>query len=263
MTSAALPSSRSPGSAAPLLLLPGMMCDATLWLPQLEVLRRDRQVIVADFGAQVSVAAMASRALTAMDAEAPGAHSVAVAGLSMGAIVALELWRRAPERVAGLALLNTNHRADAADRRSVRDRQIRDARRGGLYWLLRDELKPAYPGSTAPDDELLDTVMAMGLRLGPEVFIAQSMALRDRIDSTATLPGITCPTLVLCGAEDTLCPVCNHQEMAAQIPGAELMVLENCGHLSTLECPAEVSRALQRWLNRVDPMHASAREANA
>jgi pimeloyl-ACP methyl ester carboxylesterase len=228
-----------------------MMCDAALWQPQIAHFSQQRSVTVVDFSAADSIAAMADRVLGAMDAL--GADSrVVLAGLSMGAIVAFEVMRCAPERVHALALLNTNHLADSPERREIRDRQISDARTGKLYWLLRDELKPAYPGESEPPRALLDTVMAMGLRLGTDTFVDQSVALRDRIDSRESLVNITCPTLVLCGAEDTLCPVSRHQEMADLIPTAELVVIPACGHLSTLEQPAQVNSALQSLLKRVD-----------
>ena len=228
-----------------------MMCDAELWHFQIEAFAAGRRVTCVDFGAAASVAGMAGRALRTMERLAPAGEPVAVVGLSMGAIVAFELWRRAPERIAALALLNTNHRADAPARRIARDRQIDEARAGHLYWLLRDELKPAYPGVAEPGGQLMDRAMAMGLRLGPEVFVAQSQALRDRPDSRATLPTISCPALVLCGSGDRLCPVRRHEEMAAAIPDARLVVLNGCGHLSTLEQPAAVNTALASWLDRI------------
>jgi pimeloyl-ACP methyl ester carboxylesterase len=234
-----------------------MMCDARLWRDQIDALCSRRPVVCADFGDAGSVRAMAGIARGEIERLAPDGGAVAVAGLSMGGIVAFELWRRAPERIAGLALLNTNHQADAPDRRRVRERQIAAARAGRLYWLLRDELKPAYPGASALAPEVMDAVMAMGLRLGPDIFVAQSLALLDRPDSTATLPTIRCPVLVLCGAEDGLCPVSRHREMADALPDADLVVLDHCGHLSTLEQPAAVNQALEAWLERIDSLQAT------
>ncbi len=120
---------------------------------------------------------------------------------------------------------------------------------GGLAEVLRDELKPNYLATVhRSNTELLDEVLAMGIDLGPAVFGDQSIALRDRPDSEATLATIDCPTLVLCGDEDTLCPVSLHEQMVAELPNAELVIVDQCGHLSTLEQPEAVNHAFARWL---------------
>ena len=238
----------SPRDKPVVLLLPGMMCDGALWQPQLDGLGAIADFRIADFSACDSIAAMASRALELVGHQ----QRFAIVGLSMGGIVAMELWRRVPDRIMGLALLDSNHRADTSERKAVRRRQIDFARRGGLYWLLRDELKPAYrTPQREPSPALLDTVMAMGLRLGPINFIAQSVALEGRCDSESTLKTITCPALVMCGQDDALCPPERHQEMAELIKSSELVVIPECGHLSTLEKPAFVNAALANWLPRI------------
>jgi pimeloyl-ACP methyl ester carboxylesterase len=220
-----------------------MMCDHSLWRSQVAFLGEFGRIHIGDITAGTSVTAIAGRVL----ASAP--PRFALAGLSMGGIVALEMWRRAPERIERLALLDTNHRADAPERRALRDRQIADVAAGRLERVLRDELKPGYLANCHRDDtQLLDAVLTMGMALGPDVFRRQSLALRDRADSTATLPTIECPTLVLCGAEDRLCPPSLHAEMQAAIPGARLAVIPDCGHLSTMEQPLAVNSALRAWL---------------
>ena len=227
-----------------LLLLPGMMCDAELWSAQLPRLREQCAVHFGDITRSESVEAIASQVLR----DAPGRF--VVAGLSMGGIVAMEMWRQAPERIERMALLDTNFRADAPERKVIRDRQISDVAGGELEAVLRDELKPNYLADCHRGNlALLDEVLAMGLSLGSEVFRRQSLALRDRPDSTDTLPTISCPTLVLCGDEDRLCPPDLHREMAEQIPGAQLEIIPQCGHLSTMEQPAAVTTALVNWLD--------------
>lgn len=224
-----------------LLLLPGMMCDQRLWRPQLEAL--DARCRVGDLTRGESIEAIAADLLADLPTR------FALAGLSMGGIVAFEMWRRAPERIERLALLDTNFRADPPERRRLRNEQIVRVAAGQLESVLRDELKPNYlAASHRADTRLLDEVLAMGMELGPTVFERQSKALRDRPDSSATLATIDCPALVLCGSEDSLCPVALHEEMAAAIPGAELCVIEDCGHLATLEQPGAVNGALARWL---------------
>lgn len=226
-----------------LLLLPGMMCDAALWAPQAKALGFDYAVHCGDISLGRDVASIAARVL----AVAP--ERFALAGLSMGGIVALEMWRQAPQRIQGLALLDTNFRPDTAERREMRNRQIEEARQGRLGALLRDELKPNYLARCHRGNlALLDEVLYMGLRQGQAVFERQSLALRDRPDSSATLATITCPTLVLCGEEDSLCPPQLHREMASMIPGARLHVIPDCGHLATLEQPDAVTAALRHWL---------------
>ena len=241
----------SPASV-PLLLVSGMMCDAGLWQEQIEVIQQSRAVSVVTFSNEATIADMAETAIKKMIDLFPTHLPVAVAGLSMGGIVAFEMWRRCPKRIAGLAFLNTTHLPDSPERRIQRERQINAARDGQLYWLLRDELKPSYPGVGALPATVMNMVMAMALRMGPTAFIAQSRALRDRLDSTATLGTITCQTLVMCGDSDVLCPVSRHQEIADAIPTAALVVLPDCGHLSTLESPKEVITHLQSWLHNSD-----------
>ena len=227
----------------PLVLLPGMMCDHRLWRHQLDALGAGRAVSVGDITAADSIAVLAASVLS----QAP--PRFALAGLSMGGIVAFEIWRQAPERVDRLALLDTNFRADAPERQALRNEQIARVQAGELEDILRDELKPNYLAAIHRANlSLLDEVLAMGLDLGPEVFVRQSVALRDRADSSATLGSIDCPCLVLCGDEDLLCLPELHSEMQRMIDGAELLVVPECGHLSTLEQPQAVNHALQRWL---------------
>ena len=127
---------------------------------------------------------------------------------------------------------------------------MEDVSTGLLEAVLRDELKPNYLARCHRGNvELLDDVLSMGLALGADVFQRQSLALRDRPDSTDTLRSITCPTLVLCGDEDRLCTPELHREIATLIPGAQLVLLPQCGHLSTMEQPDAVNQALVRWLN--------------
>lgn len=226
-----------------LLLLPGMMCDARLWKAQVEEFSNEYQIILGDISQGVDIATIAMQVLD----QAPS--SFALAGLSMGGIVAMEMWRQAPDRIERLALLDTNFRADTDERRKIRDRQIVEVRQGSLGFILRDELKPNYLAACHRRKTcLLDEVFDMGMSLGEVVFERQSLALRDRPDSTATLADIGCPSLVLCGEEDSLCPPALHREMAAMIPGATLAIISDCGHLSTMEQPLAVNRALHNWL---------------
>lgn len=230
----------------PLLFLPGLMCDARLFAPQLADLADAADMRVADLGrpGPPTVEALAADAL----AQAPWPR-FAACGLSMGGIVAMAMLRAAPGRIAALALLDTNHRAEMPDRQAARGPQIERALAGGLRRVLVEEMKPLYlaPGH-AHREEILETVLDMAVDLGPDVFRRQSLALRDRPDSADTLRGVRVPTLVLCGRHDRLCPPSRHEEMAALAPGARLAFAEAAGHLSTLEAPDEVGRELRAWL---------------
>lgn len=224
-----------------LLLLPGMMCDARMWEAQIRSI--SCETLVPDLSGHDNFADMASAVLeTAPD-------EFAVAGLSMGGILAFELWRQAPERITHLALLDTNPSAEAPERQSIRLEQIEQVLAGGLRELAVDSLKPLYlAAANRDDDRLLNTILDMATDLGPDTFRNQSLALRHRVDSVGTLRDIDCPTIVICGSEDTLCPLAYHEFMAAEIPNAELIVIDNCGHLSSMEQPRAVTDSLLRLM---------------
>ena len=218
--------------------LPGLMCDRRLWVPQVAAL--PQTAVFADTTRADNFKRMASQVLAA----APSRF--ALAGLSMGGILAFEIWRQAPERVTHLALLDTNPHPESPERKSMRFQQIEAALNGGLRELAVESLKPMYLAESRRDDDaLLGTILDMALDLGPEVFERQSLALRERVDSVPTLASIDCPVLVACGAEDRLCPPKLHELMATAIPGARLCVIDDCGHLATLERPDVVNRELQ------------------
>jgi pimeloyl-ACP methyl ester carboxylesterase len=226
----------------PLLLLPGMMCDDRLFGPQIKALSGKREVLTGEIGAADSMAELAQILLKT----AP--QRFALAGLSMGGIVAMEVIRQAPERVTRLALLDTNPRAELPEVQARRAPQIAAVRAGGLRQVMREELKPNYLVDSPRKPAILDLCMEMALALGPEVFERQSVALRDRPDQQETLRAVTVPTLVLCGRHDALCPVERHELMHALLPGSDLIIVEEAGHLPTLEQPEATTAALERWL---------------
>jgi pimeloyl-ACP methyl ester carboxylesterase len=148
-----------------------------------------------------------------------------------------------------MALIDTNPFADSPERQSLRLEQIEQVLSGGLRELAVDSLKPMYLAeSNRDDDDLLNVILDMAMDLGPEVFRLQSLALRNRVDSVETLTDISCPTTVICGAEDTLCPVGYHEYMAARIPDATLAIIDDCGHLASMEQPAVVTKLLHSLL---------------
>ncbi|MGJ8615605.1 MAG: alpha/beta fold hydrolase [Sulfitobacter sp.] len=228
----------------PLVLLPGMMCDARLFGPQIAELSADTAVMVAPITQGERIEEIASGLLDQLP------KRFALAGLSMGGIVAMELLRRAPDRITRIALMDTNPLAETPVIAANREPQIVKARSGRMLEVMRDEMKPNYLAPGPYRSEVLEMVMDMAETLGPEVFIRQSRALQRRKDQQATLRKCKVPTLVLCGAHDALCPVKRHTFMAELIPFAELVVLEDSGHLPTLEQPAETTAALRKWMKQ-------------
>lgn len=225
----------------PLLLLPGLLCDARLWRDCLPAGAEPR---IADLTLDDSVAGMAARAL-GLVVDAP---YFAVAGLSMGGYVAQEVWRQAGPRVSHLALLDTSARADTPEQTQRRLDLIALSSRGAFKGVT-PRLLPLLLHPDRLDGPLATEVMEMAERVGVEGFLRQQRAIMSRPDSRPDLLGITIPTLVACGDSDALTPPTLHDEMAALIPGARRVSFPGCGHLPTMEAPLAVRAALEAWLN--------------
>lgn len=226
----------------PLVLVPGMMCDARLFSPQIAVFSGGRDICLASIARHDSVSDLAGAIL----ANAP--PRFALCGLSMGGIVAMEILRQAPGRVERIALLDTNPLAEVEEVKARRLPQMAAVREGRLAAIMRDEMKPNYLSDSRNRGTILDLCMDMALGLGPQVFLRQSRALMDRPDQTETLRRADLPALVLCGRDDVPCPVARHEMMADLIPGARLEIIDGAGHLPTLEQPEPTNAALKRWL---------------
>lgn len=224
----------------PLVLIPGMMCDARLWrgFPATLLPRPVLHYL------PTSAETMAD---LARDLLAGAPPCFALAGLSMGGILAMEVLARAPERVERLALLDTNPRAELPEVQARRDPQIAHVLSGGLQTVMRDEMVPNYLADPA-DTATRDLCMDMALALGPQVFARQSRALRDRADRQEVLAAFGGPALVLMGAKDRLCPRDRHDLMHRLMPQSRLVIVEGAGHLPPLERPTETTAALLRWL---------------
>ena len=223
-------------------LLPGMMCDARLFRHQMGLGR----VRVPDMPVAETMAEMARTLLRDLP------ERFALGGLSMGGILAMEILAQAPDRVAGLALMDTNPLAELPEVKARRALHLEAVAEGRLAEVMRDDLKPNYLSDGPLKPEILDLCMEMALALGPDVFRAQSLALRDRPDQTETLAAYRGPTLVLCGAEDRLCPPARHELMHSLIPGSRLEIIAGAGHLPVLEQPQDTNAALARWLEDID-----------
>lgn len=229
----------------PLVLLPGMMCDARLFAPQIATFSRTCAVHTASVTAHDTTAALATEVI----AHAP--PRFALAGLSMGGIVAIEIIRQASERVAGLALLDTNPRAETPEIQSKRGPQMDRVQDGALAEVIRDEFKPNYLADGPNRQPVLDLCMDMALSLGPDVFLRQSRALRDRPDRQGALRAVRVPTLILCGRDDRLCPVERHELMHDLVPGSQLAIIDDAGHMPTLEQPEATTAELVRWFQAI------------
>lgn len=233
-----------------LVLAPGLLCDAGVWPDQQRDLAPMARVSVAEYGDCDTLCDMARQLLAA----AP--PRFAIAGHSMGGRVAMEVFRAAPERVAAVALIDTGVQAVAAGAAGQRERDSRlelleFARREGMAPMARRWVQNMVHPTRLADSRLIDTIVAMFARRSPELFAAQIRALLTRRETESLLPSLRCPVLVLVGQDDVASPPAQHAAMAALAPGSRLVVVPECGHMSTLERPDAVTAALREWLLRV------------
>ncbi len=233
--------------AAPLLLLPGLLCDDRVWAEQVAAF--EGAVAVPGYGDADSLIEMARRAL----ALAPGHFSLV--GHSMGARVALEVYRMAPERVERLAMLSTGVHNLKPGEPENREALLEIGRKGGIEALLDVWLPPMVRPDVRGDAAIMAPMRAMCRSGGMAQAEAQIHALVTRPEVESLLPGLDFPVLVATGRQDEWSPIPQHEAMATMIPGAELVIFEDCGHMAPMEAPEQVNRALARWLARV-PAHA-------
>ncbi|GAW34732.1 AB hydrolase superfamily protein YdjP [Roseovarius sp. A-2] len=231
-------------SSDPVVFLPGMMCDARLFAPQLADMSRDMAVTVAPITGGDRIEEIASGLLDVLP------RRFALAGLSMGGIVAMEILRRAPDRVTRIALMDTNALAETPQSAAAYEPFIIKLRAGTVadaveMMLGRDVLAPGQ-GRAA----VLAQVVEMATALGPEAIIRQTRALQRRRDYQAVLRRCKVPTLVLCGEQDGLTPPRRHSFLAELIPTATLSLVPEAGHLPVLEQPEVTTAALRGWLKR-------------
>jgi len=226
----------------PIVLVPGLNCSARLYAEQIPALWRFGPVVVADHTRDASIAAIAGRIV----ANAPPVF--ALVGLSLGGYIAFEIMRQAPQRVAKLALLDTSARPDDAELTARRQAPMAKARAGKLIEVADESFVFYVHSDRHGDVALRDVVRAMAEETGVEAYLRQQQAIIARPDSRPTLRAIRCPTLMLVGAEDKGTPPELAREIAAGIAGARLVVVPECGHLSTLERPQAVTKALVEWM---------------
>jgi pimeloyl-ACP methyl ester carboxylesterase len=225
-----------------LLLIPGLLCTAELYAPQMAALSAVARVHVANHTTADSMPAIAATILAAAPAK------FALCGLSMGGYLALEIMRQAPDRVTQLALLDTNAKADTPERIQIRRAQVATAEKEGFGPGLKTLVPLLIHPRRLSDAALVGTIERMTLQTGVTHFARQQSAISGRPDGRPGLPAIKVPTLVLVGREDILTPVADAEEIARGIAGSKLVIVEDCGHLSTLEQPVAVTAALRTWL---------------
>ena len=223
-------------------MVPGMMCDERIFSPQIEELSKNLEVTVADISSFPTVRELASDLLK----KAP--KSFSLLGHSMGGIVAMEIYSQEPNRIEKLILMDTNPKAELDEVKLKREPQIKDVREGKLLEVMRDEMKPNYLAESENKSSVLDVCMDMALSLGPDVFISQSRALQKRTDQLNTIQSMNIPVLIMCGSEDKLCTVERHEMMHNMISDSDLKIINNAGHMPTLEQPRETTEVLKEWL---------------
>ncbi len=230
-------------ASLPIVLVPGLNCSARLYAEQIPTLWQFGAVMLADHRRDDTIAGIARRILAA----AP--PRFALVGLSMGGYIGFEIMRQAPERVAKLALLDTGAGAETPERTAQRRPLLELAREGRFAEITDNQFSLLVHRSRHDDAALKAVVRAMNEETGAEAYLRQQRAIMGRPDSRAGLAAIKCPTLVLVGDDDQLTPPALAREMAAGIAGARLVVIADCGHLSTLERPQAVTAVLVEWLN--------------
>jgi len=230
--------------AEPLVLLPGMMCDARVWATQLTVLSYERPVTVAPICVGDRIEEIASELLSCLPSK------FALCGHGMGGAVALEVTRRAPERVIRLALIGTNPLSDTPQEAADREPRMIGAKSGRFESLLEQDVLPRHVGSGPFRSDASAQLYEMALSLGADVFARQERAMQRRRDQQSTLRRITQPTLVLAGEEDQIVPLKRQEFLAELIPYAKLGVLNGVGHSVMLEDPEGTTEAIYTWMRQ-------------
>ena len=225
-----------------LYLLSGLLCDEVVWRAQIDALQDLADVHALDFQAYQNITALAERVL----AEAP--ERFALAGHSMGARVALEVYRLAPERVDRIALLDTGTHPVREGEAASRQVLIDLAREQGMAALAQRWLAPMMHPEHVDDAEIMRPLLEMVERMSVDTLIGQIKALLERPDAAKQLQTIRCPALIGVGREDAWSTLEQHQAMALQVPHARLVIFERSGHMAPFEAPEAVNAALRNWL---------------
>lgn len=228
----------------PLVLLPGLLNTRRVFEHQAEALQDIAEISIPELWHHETIAAMAEAALEA----AP--PTFALGGFSMGGYVAFEVFRRAASRIERLALIDTQAAPDSPETRTRRQAFIEQTGLGRFHGVHPTLLPQIIHPSRLKDAAVVQPILDMAQEIGGEGFVRQQRAILGRPDSRPLLVEIEIPTAVIVGRQDLATPLPRAQEMAADIATAQLVVVEECGHVSPLERPAEVTAALRRWLTQ-------------
>lgn len=228
----------------PFVLIPPMLCDARVYYAQLAALSSTVPMTFVPITQGDRIEEMASAILSWLPSR------FALLGMGMGGMVAMEILRRAPDRVTRVAFIATNAQADSPEVSAQREPLIIAAKTGRFHDAVQAEVNPAWlaPGPYRMD--VMSLVSDMAKALGPDVYVRQSRAMQRRKDQQNVLRKIKQPALVMCGYHDGQNTLRRHEFIAELIPNAKLEVIEDAGHLPTLENPDAVTRALRVWLKQ-------------
>lgn len=228
--------------SAPLVLLPDILCDIALFDPVLRHLSADRPVMFVPLLGGDSSAALATAILAVLPPR------FAVLGQGLGGVIAMEIASRAPERIERLALIGSYPQTEMPAKAAEREPRVAIARGGRMEAVAEAEFPAETLAPGAGRAAVMRAVAAMARRTGPQIYADHTRALQRRPDHQGTLRRLHCPALVLCGAHDMLAPPRRQQIVAELIRGAVYCMLDDAGHMPTLEAPEAVMTALQGWL---------------
>lgn len=227
-----------------LVMIPSIIADARVFAPQIQTISQTQALMLAPPTCGERIEEIASQILS----WAP--TRFALCGLGFGGMVAMELVRRAPERVTRIALISTSPQADTPEAAAAREPHIIAARAGRWRDVLQHEINSTWMAPTTDKVELVRALTTMGNDLGPEVYVRQARALQRRKDQQGMLRKIQQPTAVICGRHDGQYQLKRHQFLAELIPYAQLEIIEGAGYLPTLEAPDATTDALLRWMKQ-------------
>jgi pimeloyl-ACP methyl ester carboxylesterase len=227
-----------------LVLLPGLLNTGRVFEQQIGALSEIADCIVPELWHHDSVAAMAEATLEL----AP--ERFALVGFSMGGYVAFEIMRRARQKVDRLALIDTQARPDSAESKARRRGLLEQTKIGRFHGVQRSLLPQLVHSRNVDNAAITQPIFDMAREIGADGFVREQTAIIARPDSRPLLVDIDVPTVVVAGRQDQVTPLQRSEEMAADIATSRLVVLEECGHMSPLEKPAEVTAALRRWLTQ-------------
>lgn len=234
----------------PLILIPGLLCDHGLWDQQLDALAAVADCLVTEKHMHYETIGQIADAIVA---EAPARF--ALSGLSMGGYIALEIYRKYGDRVVGLALLDTSARPDTQEQKDRRHSMMGLCREQKFNKVLEMLFSVLVHPDRQEDSDLKRRVFDMAARTGPGVFLRQQCAIISRIDQRPNLSKISCPTTIICGQQDRITPLDCANEISGKIVRSNMVSIKECGHLSTMEKPEEVTKILYQWVKQIKILH--------